>query len=195
MTGLENYLNEVEGQEAQEEKLIQTVRNPVLDLLCKKYLEYLRPKKINPDTFKGDLYLFSLDLIEKIEYTAKDVENFSILLKKYEKHPFFFISGVFLSALINQSKEDKLQILLSHLNERLSSIGRNNVKQLTVIGSTGSLTGCYMVKGQIFVKGNAGMMTGLCSEGGEIYVNGEIKSIEENCKARVYQRGNLIWPV
>ncbi len=201
MAGINDYLEELGVQEVRKEKKIKLARNRTVDALCKTF--ELAVKKIlkyeaeNDDIFDsfGIYTRFGIctDVIGRAIYTAKDVTNFSVRLKEYEKQENFSeYAGLFLSALINKAEGEKVEILTSHLSKLIDYVGYRAEKDITVIGDLGSCTGAEMsygrmvhvkgsvqdntgrelYRGLIFVEGNAGEQTGDRATGGIITVQG-----------------------
>jgi hypothetical protein len=133
------------------------------------------------------IYEMIENALRGVEYTAKDVETFSILLADFQGEndsssnagPFLgesrFLSkaGLFLSALINNGTERKYTLNTAHLEIPLSHIGFRNTKAIDVIGDVGYVCGEEMESGWIFVTGNAGVGLGQSMKGGTITVCGD----------------------
>ncbi len=130
-------------------------------------------------------------LLRKIEYTAKDVERFSIVLAELQDDKEFgFRAGIFLSALINNCKEEEFVIFTNHLSKMVNYLGFSNRKNITVQGNVGGLLGNEMRTGKITVNGNARMSVAPFMRGGEIHINGEIDSVSEYiADGIIYQNG------
>ncbi len=192
---LDEYLKELDLQEVRNEKKIQVVRNRTVDALCKTY--ELAVKKIlkygHIDDTPFCKYGFCRDTIGRAIYTTKDVTNFSVRLKEYEKQEEFSEhAGIFLSALINNAEGEGVEIITKHLSKPIHYLGYRAEKDITVIGDLGSCTGVEMSygviinvegsvqddtgrdmhNGIIIVEKNAGTNTGNRAEGGTIYVKG-----------------------
>ncbi len=235
MSVLNDYLEELSEQEVQDVRQIKVVRNPVLDSICDKFDHSreldLTPKKAEP---LSNYYSSILNSLKETNYSSKDIRDFSIFLKEYEllSKLHSVKTGLFLSALINASKEENFEIVISHLNDIINHLGFENKKNVIVIGDAGIFFGAQMREGKLIVKGNAkdfsgagmyageifvegslgnftgtGMRggkiyikttlegnTGHNSQGGEIHAQEKIKGIDENCKAKIYQKGELVWP-
>jgi formylmethanofuran dehydrogenase subunit C len=141
----------------------------------------------------GKTYEHALETVKPLEYSASDVESFSIMLAEFQNEKDFTIrAGLFLSALINQGKDRDYVIRTAHLEVPLDYICYQNTKNITVKGDAGdwcggdmkggSITvngnagarvGGYMKDGAITVKGNSGAIAGERMEGGSITVNGD----------------------
>ena len=101
----------------------------------------------------------SLELIRKIKYASADITNFSIALHQFQDgacnkantltvNGFYIKSGFFLSALINNSREDKFTLITDHLEDRMDHLGYRNRKHITVKGNVGNLVGQGMEGGR-----------------------------------------------
>ncbi|MBI4918944.1 hypothetical protein HY837_03375 [archaeon] len=186
---LENYLQDLEEQKVVEETELKITNNPVLDLMCEIYEKWhLLGRHILPSS-----YDLAVKELESLKISAKDVKDFSIVLKKYEKDRYFHVSGVFLSALVNNCEDENVEVHTRHLKEKLSDIGFENVKDLTVIGDCGNWVGEEMIKGKIIVKGNTWGGTGERMLDGEIHVEGKIDNTGRiKGKGKIYCKGQLI---
>jgi len=109
------------------------------------------------------------------EYSAKDVEEFSKNLKKFENKKNFEKTGLFLSALANLSPSDKIILKLGDVGWKINYIGYKNQKTL-------------------IIEGDCGDFTGLNMNDGEIRVSGKIKSLGKNIEGRIYREDKLIYP-
>lgn len=136
------------------------------------------------------------NLIGKIEYTAEDIEKFSIALAEFQDEPAFEVkAGVFLSALINNCDDTEFVVHTEHLSHSPNALGFRNTKNITVIGDVGgslgnsmqggtirvkgnaaSGVGWEMISGEIVVEGNADDNIGWCMLGGKIVINGNARS-------------------
>ncbi len=192
MVEISDYLQELEEQQVQEESEILVVQNPVVEELCEIYARFNSNRKSND--YLWDIYDTCLEIIEGKVITAKVVRDFSIILKKYEADRYFSSNGIFLSSLINYSEEKKFEIVTAHLVKEMGWIGCFNKKSLVVKGNAGFATGTRMEKGIIKIMGDAGKYIGGASEGGKIHVSGRIRSIGQDCEAKIYRKGKLIWP-
>jgi len=115
----------------------------------------------------------TLDRIKNLEYPAIDVETFSIALAEFQdEKKFSDRAGLFLSALINNCKDDGFVIHTSHLAEPIDGLGYHNAKSITVDGNAGDNLGTEMEGGTIFVNGNAGRWVGARMEDGTVTIGG-----------------------
>src|SRR5208283_402917 len=109
----------------------------------------------------GEIYSAMRRKIRKHQYSAKDVEDFSMVLAEFQgEENFSNKAGLFLSALINNCKEDGFLIHTVQLAKPIHSFGFRNTKNIAIDGDIGDVVGEEMVKGAITVKGNAGGSTG-----------------------------------
>ncbi len=191
MAGIDDYLQGLDEQVVQEESKILVVRNPVVDVLLERYKLWM--EESSKLEFLEQDYDFCSNLIKGMNYSAMDVRNFSVLFKVYENSDFFYWSGIFISALINTSKEKDFEIFTAHLSEEISHLGVHNKKNLTIMGDAGDFTGDNQERGRIIVKGSVGSNLGSHSKNGEIYVDGSIGNIDSSCKAKIYYKGELLW--
>jgi formylmethanofuran dehydrogenase subunit C len=125
-------------------------------------------------------------------------------------------AGIYLSALVNHAKEDRIMLRLRDyqrtfhfLGYRLSE-GKTLILQgevgdfigaglsgghLVVEGSTGNWCGAGMMKGDIRVTENTGQNTGEWMRGGEIHVEGRIRSVGKTLfGGKIFQRGKPMVP-
>lgn len=109
-------------------------------------------------------------------YTAKDIEDFSKLIVNENRHNQKWEVGDYLSALINNCKENKITIYTPQdlLLSRIGSL--NNGKEIIVYGNCGDYLGESMISGKITVYGNVShnLGYGMCS--GNIIVEGDVGS-------------------
>jgi len=110
-----------------------------------------------------------------VEYSAKEIEEFSKNLKKFENNKNFEKTGIFLSALANLSPDEIITLKVGDLGWKINYIGYRNQKTLIVDGDCGDFTGFNMT-------------------GGEIRVKGKIKSLGKNIEGRIYKNNKLIYP-
>jgi hypothetical protein len=118
-------------------------------------------------------YVGALGRIRNLEYSAKDVEDFSIAISGFQGHKGFpAMAGAFLSALINNCQGDSVIIHTVHLAELPNALGYLNTKNIRVDGSVGTVIGDGMTGGRIIVKGDVGQWAGDRMKGGDIRVEG-----------------------
>jgi formylmethanofuran dehydrogenase subunit C len=125
------------------------------------------------DTYAS--YEWMADRVRKVDYTAKDVEAFCIVLAEYqEEYKFSERAGVFLSAMMNRCKDDGFVIRTNHLTKPFDQLGHINKKIFAVEGSAGNYLGYGMRGGSITVDGDAGDVLAFGMRGGSISVLGNI---------------------
>ncbi len=124
-------------------------------------------------SIKRDNYPQLSGKIKELEYSAKDVEAFSLALAEFQgEENFSKKAGLFLSVLINNGQENEFIIHTAHLSEPVQFIGNGNTKNIIVKGDTGNCVGHMMESGAIIVEGNSGDMAGMEMTGGAITVMG-----------------------
>ncbi|MCX8163109.1 MAG: hypothetical protein N3D10_00970 [Candidatus Micrarchaeota archaeon] len=140
-------------------------------------------------------YNKALNSIKSLEYTSIDVQKFCFELKNFENQAddFKVKAGLFLSALINQSKEQKFLLDTTALSSKIHYLGYSNTKEIVVNGNVGNNLGSNMEKGKITVYGNAGTNVGYLMKGGEIYIEGQYQSIYPYLLGKVYHKNQLIF--
>jgi hypothetical protein len=136
------------------------------------------------------------DALKLARYTPEDVAAFALGLSEFQELAHFADkAGVFLSALINNGKDDDYAIHTPHLSIQPSYLGYKNAKNLlvrsgrrhayprldhcglgmsggriTVEGDAGNNAGQGISGGSVIVNGNAGAWAGLNMHGGELVV-------------------------
>lgn len=149
------------------------------------------------------VYESSLRLIRTIEYSPNDIEELCALtgLSKQVDFEQSGPMGLYVSALINGSKEGSFELNLHRQSRILHFLGfrLEEGKHLTVHGdlghftgagllggylevdgSTGSWCGADMTSGRIEITGDAMSKTGEQMSGGRIHVNGRIQQIAKS---------------
>jgi glutamate synthase domain-containing protein 3 len=123
-----------------------------------------------------------IERIRGLEYSAKDIEAFSITMAQFQDEEFFpNKAGFFLSALINSCQDDRFIIHTKHLDRPIHSLGINNTKIILVKGDVGTSVGSTMTDGRITVEGNADSMVGIYMKGGVIVIKGDAVSASGDC--------------
>src|SRR4030095_3116884 len=111
-----------------------------------------------------------------LPYNSGDVERFSIAVSAFsEEENFPLKAGRFISALINNSTDEKFTIHVGHLALAPDFLCYENAKDVTVNGDVNSEFGIFN-KGRITLNGNAGPELGSMVESGRIMVNGSVRS-------------------
>ncbi|MEM2924212.1 MAG: hypothetical protein QXJ68_00795 [Methanocellales archaeon] len=101
-------------------------------------------------------------------HSARDIYRFS-------KYPYevkdkeFKHSGIFLSLLVNESKDSEIEL---ELEDRINYLGKENRKKIAIKGDVGNYLGYYMQGGEIVVYGSVGDRAGSCMNGGRIIIKG-----------------------
>ncbi len=195
MAEISDYLNGLNEQVVQEEKEIVVVSNPAVEEICRIYEDWLSGfNDKRPDCSTDNLYDSVIKSLKGKVITAKDILNFSMALKKYERRDWFRTSGIFLSALIEQSKDGELEVYTNHLSQKISWIGSRNEKNIVVVGNVGSATGLKMQKGKLTIIGDVRAI-GHLVYGGEIHVDGRFEDrLLQDCEAKIYHKGVQVWP-
>jgi len=106
--------------------------------------------------------------------SGKDIQAFSIALERFQgEEKFSTKAGLFLSALINNSRDVDVVIHTAHLTEQIGWLGYHNTKNIIVEGDIGDSLGSSMESGSITVDGSAGDFLGSWMKGGSITVKGD----------------------
>jgi len=120
-------------------------------------------------------YKNASEQVRAISYSARDVENFSIVLAEFQdEEKFSERAGIFLSALINNGTDSDYVIHTQHLSQATSELGYRNIKNIIVDGDAGEWVGLDMKEGSITVHGNVKVRLGNDMLGGTITVNGDV---------------------
>ncbi|MBI4919467.1 hypothetical protein HY837_06030 [archaeon] len=188
---IENYLEGLGEQNVQEVKEIVVVKNPVSDVLCKIFKDWLDAQKL--PTFGGyfnDIYTDAIKQVKEFSYTAKDIKEFSIKMKVCEKDNDFYVSGLFLAALINESKEENFEIITEHLRKDIYYMGFRLKKGTVTISGNATMPGVQMEGGCMIVKGNVEDLGGLI-KGGKMVVEGDLSSTRGFENLELHVNGKL----
>jgi hypothetical protein len=93
-----------------------------------------------------------------VRASASEIRDFSIGIVKYQEIRdggyFYFLAGVFLSALINTSPDNDFLVVTRHLESRLRYLCYMNTKNVTVQGDIDLFELYPMPKGSLTVDGN-----------------------------------------
>jgi hypothetical protein len=124
-------------------------------------------------------YKEMVSLVQKLSYSASDVEKFSVAFIELQKGIGLQKGwdpnrlGFFLSILINEGKGQDYTIPTRHLAVPIDHFGYfNKPKNVTINGDAGEACGGHMEDGSIIVEGNVGDVCGYCMTGGSIMVKG-----------------------
>ncbi len=141
-----------------------------LEQLKRLWIEF-RPIQF-PDTYET-----ALERLKNHDYSAKDIEQFSIVLGGFQdEKDFAQKAGDFLSALINTGKETDYTINTASFDFIWGLGYKNKGKNITIIGDGGNNVGGKMESGNILVKGNVRSNLGMGMIGGNILVEGDAHS-------------------
>ena len=156
--------------------------------------------------------------IQGLQYDQDDIEEFCGELDSSQKIPYMIEgpAGIYISALINQSREDRIVLRLKDFQKSFHLLGyrlpsgktlaiKGDVGdfigagltggRLMIEGAAGNWCGAGMMQGEILVSGSAGWKTGEWMKAGEIHVEGWIRSVGKNIfGGRIYERGELVSP-
>lgn len=148
------------------------------------------------------VYYTAIRILKAIDYSAKDVEKFSVALAEFQDdvfdyNSFVYNAGLFLSALIGNCPDSDFVIHTRHLTNPPRYIGFRNTKNVTVEGSVEDYSGEKMASGRITINGDAGVGLGHDMEGGEIHLEGRCKLISASANlqyGKIFHRGKEIHP-
>jgi hypothetical protein len=116
-------------------------------------------------------------IVKNLQYEARDVEEFSVLLAEFQDEKYFsWKAGLFLSALINCGKDSDYIIHTQHLVRLPTFLGYRNEKNIIVNGNAGGNVGEGMKTGSITINGNVGTYIGTGMKGGSITVEGNVET-------------------
>jgi hypothetical protein len=155
-------------------RAVQVTQNTVLEALKMAWRE-CDGRNSNGYWLHHSDYVIIKKTIKPLKCSAEDIAKFSVALTEFQdEKDFDSKAGFFLSALINNCKEDKFVIPTSQFSVPLFYLGYKNKKSITVEGFGGNYLGRRMADGIIIVNGNAGWCTGQNMAGGHIRINGHV---------------------
>jgi glutamate synthase domain-containing protein 3 len=167
----------------------------------------------NPPYFDIGFHKHICPAIKDMVYSSKDVTDFSITLAEFQEvYNFYVNAGTFLSALVNQCKDEDITIVTEHLSTPVGYLGYKNNKNVLIKGNIGDTVGYEMERGTIriegnairgvgkdmrggviIIEGNAGEEVGRFMYGGEIYLNGGYRSIGDiRSGGTIYHKGEIL---
>lgn len=171
----------------------------------KSWLRSMELPRLLSDTLvsASTVYESSLRVIRTVQYEPDDIDELCAFtgLSKEADFEQSGPMGLYLSALINGSREVRFELNLHQYQRPLHFLGfrLEEGKRLTVQGdlghfsgaglrggnlevngSTGSWCGADMTRGHIRIAGDALSKTGEQMKGGQIQVNGQIQQIAES---------------
>ena len=121
-----------------------------------------------------DPYETATKALRRFKITENDIHAFLHAASKIP--PFNLIGshmGNFLSVLINQCVDDDLHISLEPFPFKLSEVGVNNTKKVTIYGDLGNCIALSMSSGEFTVYGNVEAVADRL-EGGKVIVYGNV---------------------
>jgi hypothetical protein len=138
-------------------------------------------------------YARALDAIKGIGCSSADVEKFVVALVEFQDEDNFrYKAGFFISALINNCKDNDFVINVRHLTKKIGYLGYQNTKNITVSGDVGVQLGRNMECGSITVEGNADIIVGESMKGGSIFVKGSAAAVGAGMKnGRITVEGDV----
>ena len=121
----------------------------------------------------------SESLVSKLNIVQKDIMLFNQLVMPLVKQEGFSRTfGVFLSAVLNNSKSNSFDLdFTSFDDEMISFIGYRNTKNLKVTGNLGDCVAYKMRSGKLEVIGNTADKLAEDMSGGELLVRGNVRRI------------------
>ena len=160
----------------------KVVRSPevVEDQTLRQLREAWRNVRWKDDISMDGEYKSCLKAVKGIQYTAKDVERFSVALADAIPPGWNHRVGYFLSALINNCPDTDFIIHTKHLDTEIYHLGHHNTKNITIDGNAGDYLARSMSGGKITVEGNVGCSCGSYMKDGEIVINGDCASVGDN---------------
>ena len=165
--------NKFSKYKPEEEKAVRKVE-VVEDEMLKKIKEAWKAFQYNSNEMPEIAYDKAAALAEPLRCSTSDVEKFSIALVQFQdENGFSRKAGLFLSALINNGKDQDYVIHTRHLTVPIIDIGERNTKNLVIDGDIRYGVGERMKSGKIILKGNTWDNVGSDMEGGEIIVEGD----------------------
>ena len=180
-----NLLDKFVSQESIcKEKKIKVIKSKTIALFSKTYADCIstveKGRAAEPDSFDNypDYYLLCARAIKKLqaEYTSRDVDIFIGQIPKLSNIPNIsdlgYLTGMFISALINCSSKPRFTLHLDGLPFEVSMLAFNNSKNLTVYGDPeDAFAGCAC-GGAITLYGKAGALFAYDMAGGKVLVKG-----------------------
>jgi hypothetical protein len=163
---------------------------------------------------ESDYYLRFSKAIRSLDYSSRNVEQFSIAISGFDGFDSEKKAGLALSCLVNYGNESGYVIQARQFGGYIHKIGYKNEKSLRIIGDVGIQCAAFMVSGSITVQGNAGAEAGTWMkggrltveqdawrdvghflDGGEIHVQGNLRGISRMIMSgKIFHKGELIWP-
>ncbi len=172
----EDLFSQLKPERQERDRNLQVSENITLVELEKLFLKFEELYKVRDmDSFK--LHEVIRVLAPNIE--LRNLNEFLALVTKYQgTQDFSERAGLFLNSLLsNHLKDDKVELRVGHLEERLSYLGAfNKLKEISIYGNVDYNIGYEMSGGSIVLQGNA-RDVGHFLKGGNIIVNGNVEHI------------------
>ena len=162
----------LDPEKERELKQFKVKKTPALDAIVKGF------RKVEQVVWTGfDNSYNTSELYLPENYTAKDIENFCVVLADYpDLDDIGDVIGMYLSALINNCSEKSIILPLQHLEISVWDLSyKNNGSHVTVRGDVGFYAGKGMKSGIIDIHGDTLDDLGSEMKGGKIYVRGNVR--------------------
>jgi len=156
-------------------------------------------------------------ILRALEYDVEDIEDFFIEFRNGDKGSIPMkisgLTGIYLSALFNNVPDEKIELDLRPIKQRIDFLGYMLPTGKTLVlkgdagnfvgaglgggdlyveGSAGDYSGAGMRAGRLYISHQAGLITGEWKSGGEIHVEGGIGSLGMHITGGyVYQAGKI----
>jgi len=141
-------------------------RNKNLERIIQNYKSFIEEAVIYDE--QESLY----QELELEPVSSKNIVEFSLCLDSYQRLDNFYLSGYFISRLINESSDKEFTIHTNYFDSLIDAIGYRNEKHITINGNVGNWVGDRMKSGEITINGNVGCRVGWYIENGIIIING-----------------------
>lgn len=178
-----------------DDRKFEVKKSSNLDEIIGQYIEMFRLIKSNNITKSLDIYKLCRKLVPR-DCQKSEIADFSVSLQSLQSISEYedIKTGLYLSALINESRDNDFVVFIRHLKRKIAQLGEYNTKNFRVYGDVGSYVGCTMLRGKIVVDGDAQFSPGFQMRGGEIDILGEIGYIhDQDIKyGKIYHKGKLI---
>jgi len=129
--------------------------------------------------------------------TSSEINEFLLLLPTYQDMNRFCVkSGLYLSALINNSQNENIEISTTHLSVYPRFLGCfNEGKNIKINGNVDWCVGYKMIEGRMTISGNTGDLAGYEMLGGHIVVENDTahKLGSDMQGGKIVVRGNTGW--
>ena len=188
--------NMLEGFQPQKRKQdnneFQVKENKHVKKICGIFPIYLKAMDKKDDPMDGyDLSVDLINLVKKKGFSSKDIELFCYELKNYESiSEYKYHTGIFISALMNLSKDKKFTLYLGDLTKDIFYIGYLNADELIINGDVGSGIGDAQ-SGMITLNGD--LYGNIHDQDGTLIINGNVlvNEILPNESSKIEINGNI----